>query len=302
MNNNYRDKIIKIHGLSGKEWVDSIPGLIKRYENEWKIKVGDPFTLSYNYVCPAESLDGNKAVLKLSLPSDIESRLEFEAIKRFPEEVVTRIISSDIENGALLLERAYPGTPISKIRDDHKQIHIASQLISKMHRSADKEMFTIFPTVKDWAKAFERYRNNYSLKSGPIPYKVFDTGEKIFEELLGENKQQVLLHGDLHNDNILESERGWLVIDPKGIIGEREFELGAFLRNPYFDLPKGSDYKKIQTQRTLQFAEELGFDMGRINQWAVACASISLLWFLEDEGKVEDIYFENFDLLNSLKF
>lgn len=302
MNNDYRDKITKIHGSSGKEWVDSIPVLINKFENEWKIKVGDRFALSYNYVCPAETLDGNKAVLKLSLPSDKEFRLEYEALQRFPREIVTKIILSDIENGALLLERAYPGTPISKIEDDHEQIHIASQVIGKLHNPVDKEMLAIFPTVKDWAKAFKRYRNNYSVKSGPIPYKVFDTGEKIFEELLGENKQQVLLHGDLHNDNILLSERGWLVIDPKGIIGEKEFELGAYLRNPYFDLPKGSDYKKVQTRRTIQFAEELGFDKRRVTLWAIACASISLLWFLEDEGKVEDIYIENFELLNSLKF
>lgn len=55
-----------------------------------------------------------------------------------------------------------------------------------------------------------------------------------------------------------------LVIDPKGIIGEREFELGAYLRNPIYDYPKGSDYKKLAAQRIIQFAQELGFDKERL--------------------------------------
>jgi streptomycin 6-kinase len=302
MNSDYRNKIINIHGRSGTEWLDSIPGLIAKYEKDWGIKVGDPFNLSYNYVCPAESQNGTQLVLKLSLPGDKEFLSEYEALKRFPHEICTKIIESDIEKGSLLLERAVPGTPISQIKDDNKQIHLASQVISQLHMTVDKDMFTIFPTVRDWFKVFKRYRNKYSVKSGPIPYKVFDTGEKIFEELLGEDKEQVLLHGDLHNDNILLSERGWLVIDPKGLIGEREFELGTYLRNPYYDLPKGSDYKKLQTQRTLQFGNELGFDPARINMWSVASAVISLLWFLEDEDKYQDIYVNNFELLNNLKF
>jgi len=82
---------------------------------------------------------------------------------------------------------------------------------------------------------------------------MFDKAENIFKEFPKEKKEQVLLHGDLHSDNILSSQRGWLVIDPKGIVGEREFELGAYLRNPYYDYPKGSDYKKLETERILQF-------------------------------------------------
>lgn len=70
-------------------------------------------------------------------------------------------------------------------------------------------------------------------------------------------KETFLLHGDLYPDNILSSQRGWLVIDPKGVIGEREFELAAFLRNPIYDFPKGSDYKKLEKRRILQFAQEI---------------------------------------------
>jgi streptomycin 6-kinase len=42
-----------------------------------------------------------------------------------------------------------------------------------------------------------------------------------------------LLHGDLQHYNVLlDRKRGWLAIDPKGVVAEGEFELGAALRNP----------------------------------------------------------------------
>jgi streptomycin 6-kinase len=38
---------------------------------------------------------------------------------------------------------------------------------------------------------------------------------------------------DLHHYNVLsDSGRGWLAIDPKGLVGEVEYEVGAAIRNP----------------------------------------------------------------------
>ncbi|MBT3249942.1 MAG: phosphotransferase [Candidatus Pacebacteria bacterium] len=301
MNDDFCNKIFKLHGEAGKQWLKSIPEIIKKYQEKWKIKVYPPFELSYNYVCPAETFGGEKVVLKLAFPGDNEFKLELEALKRFSSEVSIQIIGEDADHGALLLERAMPGLPISGVKVDEDQIHLAAQVISQLHKPIDNDSISIFPSVSDWAKAFERYKQKYPTNSGPVPNKIFDLGEKIFSELLKDKKEQVLLHGDLHNDNIISSERGWLVIDPKGVVGEREFELGAYLRNPYYDLPKGSNYKKLQIRRIIQFSEELGFDKHRVHHWATGCAVISLLWFLEDEGELKSIYIENVKLLNSLK-
>ena len=43
----------------------------------------------------------------------------------------------------------------------------------------------------------------------------------------------MLLHGDLQHYNVLfDNERGWVAIDPKGVVGEWEYEVGPLLRNP----------------------------------------------------------------------
>ncbi len=302
MDEEFKNRIINLYGDGGQNWLESIPSLIGKYEKEWNIKTLTPFKLSYNYVCPARTSGNEEAVLKLSFPKNKEFTSEIEALKRLPTEVAIKIINEDLPEGAVLLERAVPGNPISSIQPDETQLHIASQVIKKLHQLASLEMLALFPNISDWAKAFGRYENTFSLNSGPIPKNLFDLGEGIFREFLQENKEQVLLHGDLHNDNILLSDRGWLAIDPKGLIGEREFELGAYLRNPFFDIPKGSNYKQVEKNRIAQFCEELGFEKERVKLWAIASAVISLIWFVEDENNFKEIYVKNAELINEIKF
>ncbi len=302
MNEEFKNKIINLRGDIGKKWLNALPELIKQYEQKWGLIVFSPFHLSYNYVAPAKTADGKDVVLKISFPNNQEFITEIEALRFFDETAAIKVLKEDLENGVVLLEKAEPGKKARDIIPEREQIHIVSEVLKKLHKPITKDQTLSFPTVSEWSKAFDRYKTKYSTKFGPIPKWMFDRAEAIFKEYLKDKKPQVLLHGDLHSDNILSSQRGWLIIDPKGIIGEREFELGAFLRNPIYDYPKGSDYKKMETQRIIQFSEELGFNKERLLNWAFACAVISLLWFLEDENKFNTIYVQNAQLLDEIKF
>lgn len=302
MNEEFIKKIIVLRGNAGKKWLENIPVIIKKYEQEWGITCLSPFPLSYNYVAPAKTQDERHVVLKISFPNNHEFPLELKALNFYDGMGSIKILREDIENGVMLLEKAEPGTRIRDISPDEKQISFASDVMRKIHKPVPDNITSLFPSILDWAKAFDRYKAKFTSVSGPVPQWMFDRAETIFKEFPKDKKQLVLLHGDLHSDNILLSNRGWLAIDPKGIVGEREFELGAYLRNPYYDYPKGSEYRKLETKRIIQFAEELGFDKKRILDWAFACAVISLLWFLEDEDYFKEIYVQNAQLLNEIKF
>lgn len=201
----------------------------------------------------------------------------------------------------MLLEKAEPGLRVRDISPDEKQISLTSEVLKVLHKPVPESIASLFPNISDWAKAFDRYKKKFSSDNVSIPQWMVDRAESIFNEYPKDKKELVLLHGDLHSDNILSSQRGWLSIDPKGVIGEREFELGAYLRNPYYDYPKGSDYKKLETNRIHQFSDELGFDNKRILDWAFACAVISLLWFLEDEDYLKEVYIQDAKLLNDIR-
>lgn len=200
----------------------------------------------------------------------------------------------------MLLEKAEPGEGVRSIPSENQRIATVSEVLKKLHKPISGKAASVFPTISDWGKAFDRYRSKFSKNLGSIPKELFDKAETIFKQYGKDIKNSVLLHGDLHADNILSSPRGWLIIDPKGVVGEREFELGAYLRSPLYDFPEASSRKKLVASRIRQFAKELGFEREKILNWAVACAVISLLWFLEDEGEFGEVYLQNAKLLNDI--
>jgi streptomycin 6-kinase len=54
--------------------------------------------------------------------------------------------------------------------------------------------------------------------------RLVDAARQVISELASSQAEQVLVHQDLHGDNILAAERRpWLVIDLKPLLAEREF-------------------------------------------------------------------------------
>ena len=103
----------------------------------------------------------------------------------------------------------------------------------------------------------------------------------------------VLLHGDLHHWNILSAERHpWIAIDPKGVVGEPAYEVGALLRNKVDARPGGPSPSAIVRRRVDILSEELGIHRDRLLGWGLAQAILSAWWDIEDgtgngDGAVE---------------
>lgn len=69
--------------------------------------------------------------------------------------------------------------------------------------------------------------------------------------LLSSPHDEVVLHGDLHHGNILDfGTRGWLAIDPKGLVGERGFDYANIFTNP--DLADPTKPVAIEPERFAQ--------------------------------------------------
>jgi streptomycin 6-kinase len=116
-----------------------------------------------------------------------------------------------------------------------------------------------------------------------------ETAEHYFEELLASPEAPVLLHGDLHHFNILSAEREpWLALDPKGLVGEAAYEVGAFLYNPVGSYLAVPDPARKMERRVAILAEELGFDRRRVSMWGMAAAVLSAWWSIEDQGLVDE--------------
>jgi streptomycin 6-kinase len=72
-----------------------------------------------------------------------------------------------------------------------------------------------------------------------------------------------------------------VAIDPKGVIGEVEYEIGASLRNPW-EKPELFASRETVERRLKCFETGLGLDSDRALAWGFAQAVLSVVWSIED--------------------
>ena len=118
--------------------------------------------------------------------------------------------------------------------------------------------------------------------TGPFNEKIVERVERSVKDFFAENHMPVLMHGDFHHFNILSSERGWLVIDPKGVIGPAGYEVGPLMINPWNSFSDGINTRLRMKRRIDILHEHLGFERERILEWSLAHAVLSAWWGIED--------------------
>ena len=277
--------VVAVYGeAEGRAWLAALPRLVAELAERWELTVGEPYGLSFNYVAPADRADGTRAVLKLTPPAG-ELRFEVAALRHFGGSGAVRLLAADVEGGALLLERAEPGELLTVLqaRDDDAATRVAAEVGRRLHRPATGPL----RTVDDWARAaFGWLRARYGGGTGPLPAALLDRAEAEHAELVASAAPPVVLHGDLHHDNILTSERGWLAIDPHGVLGEPAYEAAPLLRNP-IGFGSHPDLAAVLDRRVPILAEVYGVDPGRIRAWGRAHNAVSLIWDHEDGDRVD---------------
>jgi streptomycin 6-kinase len=277
---------VDLYAEEGLAWLKGLPALIDECARRWSLTVEPPFALSYNYVAPAVRADGTPVVLKVGFPTG-EPLDQIAALRIYDGHGMTQLLESDQERGAMLLERLLPGVPLNQLESDEQATAIAAQVMRELWQgpAGSPPADHPFPTVADWAAGMQRMREHFGGTSGPFPARLVDEAESLFAELLGSQAAPVLLHGDLHHENILSARRApWLALDPKGILGEPAYEVGALLRNPLPQLLQRPDPGRVMARRIDQLAEALGIDRARIRGWGLAQAVLSAWWSVEDHG------------------
>jgi streptomycin 6-kinase len=160
--------------------------------------------------------------------------------------------------------------------EDEAATLILAEVMEKLaHHEAPVEC----PTVADWGRGFDRY-----LESGDqqIPLELVHEARELYQELTSSQRTPMLLHGDLQHYNVLfDNEHGWVAIDPKGVVGELEYEIGAILRNPV-ELPEYYTTPVIINRRLRTLTALLKLDHSRAFNWSFAQAVLSAIWQVED--------------------
>ena len=267
-----------------RAWLDALPSVVADLEQQWAMTVGAPFELSFNYVTRARLADSTDAVFKIGPWEDGEIEREMDALHQYDGHGSCRLLTADLPRKAMLLERLRPGTMLldTAAHDDDRATLIGADVMQQLWQPAESlpEPARFKPLAEWFTRAFALHRQTYG-GPGPFPAAVLERAEAIAAHLLASAPREVLLHGDFHHYNVLSSDRApWLAIDPKGMLGDPGYEIGPFLLNPHGP-PKPAS---ILARRLGIFAEVLGYDRARLQEWGIAHAVLSACWSAEDFG------------------
>jgi streptomycin 6-kinase len=263
----------------GHTFLKQLPDLIAQASARWGLTDVQPSSeLSYNFVAFAKRGD-EEVVLKMGVPNR-EFKSEMAALRLFNGEGACKLLDYDEEKYLMLLKRLRPGVMLAALEDDEEATNIAAVVMKEIWRPAPED--PVFIRLSDWFDGLKRLRPAFNGGTGPFNEKLVERVEHSVKDFFIENHQPVLMHGDFHHFNILSSERGWLIIDPKGVIGPACYEVGPLLINPWGDLLGKQDYRGMTKRRIDILHERLGFERERIHEWGLAHAILSAWWSIED--------------------
>jgi streptomycin 6-kinase len=298
--------VTKTFGEDGEQFIADIPAMVDDASTRWELTEIRPVeNLSYNFVAfarrgevlsprdiispqtkgrvdPAPTQD---VVLKIGVPRD-ELTSEIAALRLLDGDGACKLIDADEEKGYLLLERVRPGEMLATLEDDDEATRIAARLMKRIWKNQPSQggVSSKFIQLSSWFDGLKELREMFDGGAGPLDEKVLERVERSVKDFYVENHQPVLMHGDFHHFNILSSERGWLVIDPKGVIGPAGYEVGPLMMNPWGSFSDGIRDRRRVKRRVDILHEELGFERERIIEWSLAHAVLSAWWDMEENS------------------
>jgi streptomycin 6-kinase len=229
-----RARLVHRFGEDVNEWVDQLPARVADLAERWHLRVGDPYPAGNSSI----AIRCGAGVLKLSpqvefLAEQVEIMQSFAHSRRVP-----MVFSA--EPGAVLMEAIEPGTFVTEAPPAEE----FAELLDDLHSAGDpagaaRELLGYTEEI------FERFEKRGVDIGSP---------RKLRDELVASQPETVLLHGDLHFQNIIHGPgQRLMVIDPKACAGERAFD--------------AMDYAVAAPDQARALAKAAGLDPERVDAW-----------------------------------
>ncbi|WP_083994745.1 aminoglycoside phosphotransferase family protein [Comamonas sp. E6] len=245
--------------------------------HRWSAKAaGDPFTTHTSDLLPvilARNWADLPAMIKIT--RNLDERIGGRVLQWWDCNGAAQVYACDQDSGALLMERATGSRHLLHMAREGEDdaatsciCHTIEQLHSKRSSAPPEELLPLTDFFRSLALMAQQ--------EGGLMAEC----ATVAAELLHEQREPVVLHGDAHHGNILDFDRrGWLAIDPKRVTGERYYDYVSVLCNP--DLETCTDPGRFARQLEVVI-NVTGLERWRLLKWVMAHAALSAAWFLED--------------------
>lgn len=269
---------------------------------DWDLHDPDimPETRSSKLCRVTKGEDGELAVLKFLKPIGVVDEGGGAALLEYYNGLgAVRMFRYDTE--AHLLEYADKHSLLHAIDHgsmaDEEAAQIAADVVKKLHmpRIETSRPQTLVPLRTRFNALFDKAM--VDTMEGKID-SVFIRAAALADRLINTTKKKDVLplHGDLHHENIVRSskvvnedtgeQRGWLAIDPKGLIGDKAYDVSNMFANPLGRAEVTGAEGRIDRLADI-FSQTLGYDRKRILGWGAAHAALSASWSLLENRPAE---------------
>lgn len=231
-------------------WLDELPGLVARLAGEWAFRVVRPLSGgTESLVLDVVLGDGTPAVLKLMIPRPADAvdaaANEICFLLLAGGEGCARLLADDEEAGALLLERL--GRPLHELAFPIAQRQeILCAAASRVWRPAPGCALPTGAAKGRWLVDF--ITATWEELGRPCSERAVDEALGCAERRIArhDGERAVLVHGDVHAANALESGDGFKLIDPDGLLAEAEYDMGILMREDPVELMRGDPWERAR--------------------------------------------------------
>ncbi len=255
----------KAVSVGAARWIDELPGIVASLEHDWSVEVGAPFEEGTEaFVAEARMADGTPAILKVLIPRGPDvAEHETTVLRAVAGDGCPLLYRDDADRGALLMERLGPSMFRLGLAYAER-LPLLCDAAAQIWRPAAGLGLTTGEEKAAWLMEFIA-----------AAWEELDSAcaERTIEHALGcaqrrldahDDERSVLVHGDVQQWNALQAGDGFKLVDPDGLLAEREYDLGVILREDPDD-PLAAD--PYETARWM--AARCGVDAAAIFEWGV---------------------------------
>lgn len=272
----------KVIAHFGQEFYDKVLGYTEYYSDKWKLsqmQLVDYYSINCIFTCYS-SIYGD-SVLKICNASNNETSTEYNALKEFNGRGICKLFAADIEKGVMLIERLLPGTQLKDEPLQEKRLTAFLSLLSALH--VEPANPNIYPSYTDWVSRITDYMSNQS--EYQQLYNHMLKAKELYLTITKTYNKQMLLHGDFHYENILlGSNDHYVVIDPKGVIGDPVFDTPRYILNECYrdDIGETLEQRLCTINDIIQFlGKKLNIPCGILKQCLYVETAMSECWMVE---------------------
>jgi streptomycin 6-kinase len=254
---------------------------LDHYLQAWDLSDPQPLASTVTSNLYTVTSNGSRAVLKVLTPVGDEERMGALALRYFDGRGAVRLLRSD--DDAQLLEYAAGEDLTGMVRDgdDDGATAIIADVLNTLHSvSAPPPPAGLMSLDVRFRALFHKAAEDRREGVASIYVRAATIAEKLLRE--ADPADVCVLHGDIHHENIRHKDgRGWLALDPKGLVGDRAFDTANVIRNPPED-----DALVLNEARIVKTAgilgEKMNIDPARILNYVFVLNCLSACWLLND--------------------